>query len=294
MADILSQEEIDALLDVCEEEEYIEKYPEQRQKQITLFDFRRLNKLQPKIANKVRIIYENICKNLEDDLFSDLRDVEFQLHSVDEIRYGEFLMSLPNPAMLYVLNSNDSKSIISFNPGVYNGVISTYLGGSVEFNSTKRITTLEKDLFYPFADKFVKSMNSYFYGDVKHIIEDCHTTPNNTDIEYHENVVMIVMEMIIDGYSGFINICYPTSLIEEVFEEKELIKQINKHNISNVKLNVEMNYFSDKISIKEIKDLSIGDFIGINMDRILCLKDEKLHKITKRNSNFYIEENYER
>jgi flagellar motor switch protein FliM len=296
MDNILSQEKINIFLDVCKEEEYIEKSPEnyKNQKQITLFDFKRPNRLDKKTSNKVRIIYNNICKKLEDDFFSDLRGVEFQLHSVNELKYGEFLMSLPNPSMLYILNSNDTKSVLSFNPEVYNGVISSYLGGSIGYNSTKSITTLEQDLFYPFADKFVKTMNNYFYTDIKHIIEDCIINTNNTEIEYHENVVLITIKMIIDGYSGFINICYSTSLIEEVFKEKELTSQINKHNISNVKLNVEMNYFSDKISINEINKLSVGDFIEINMDRILCLKDEKLHKIIKRNSNFYIEENYER
>ena len=99
MADILSQEEIDALLEVVDEDNIspddLEKSPEiLDQRQITLYDFKRPNRVSKEQLRAFRSIHDKMARNLASQISSVMRSiVEIQLHSVDQMTYGESLMS---------------------------------------------------------------------------------------------------------------------------------------------------------------------------------------------------------
>ena len=109
MADILSQEEIEALLDVVEEESYEidNKYKYVPQRQITLYDFKRPNRISKNQLIYFRKIHDIFTRSVVVDLSKELRGVvELQLHSVDQMKYTEFLMLLPSPTLFNVATLN--------------------------------------------------------------------------------------------------------------------------------------------------------------------------------------------
>jgi len=102
MADILSQEEIDALLDVVDDggDEGFDAESEGggdnlfSQRQITLYDFKRPNRVSKEQLRAFRGIHDKMARSLSSQISSIMRSiVEIQLHSVDQMTYGEFLMS---------------------------------------------------------------------------------------------------------------------------------------------------------------------------------------------------------
>ena len=112
MADILSQEEIDALLDVVDEgDEFLEEGTSggedgYSQRQITLYDFKRPNRVSKEQLRAFRGIHDKMARSLSSQISSIMRSiVEIQLHSVDQMTYGEFLMSLPNPTSFNVFST---------------------------------------------------------------------------------------------------------------------------------------------------------------------------------------------
>ena len=110
MADILSQEEIDALLEVVEEEDIepdeLEKASDLLEnKQITLYDFKRPNRVSKEQLRSIRSMHDKMARELASDISSLMRSiVEIHLHSVDQMTYGEFLMSLPSPTSFNVFH----------------------------------------------------------------------------------------------------------------------------------------------------------------------------------------------
>ena len=112
MADILSQEEIDALLDVVEDEgdDILESEDDgggghHHQRQVTLYDFKRPNRVSKEQLRAFRGIHDKMARSLASQISSIMRSiVEIQLHSVDQMTYGEFLMSLPNPTSFNVFS----------------------------------------------------------------------------------------------------------------------------------------------------------------------------------------------
>ena len=108
MADILSQEEIDALLEVVDEDGdtsniEIEESPQSEQRQIIVYDFKRPNRVSKEQLRAIKGIHDKLARNLASQISSVMRSiVELRLHSVDQMTYGEFLMSLPSPTSFNV------------------------------------------------------------------------------------------------------------------------------------------------------------------------------------------------
>ena len=97
MADILSQEEIDALLEVVDDEgtepETLERPTAIQQRQVTLYDFKRPNRVSKEQLRAFRGIHDKMARSLSSQISAIMRAiVEIQLHSVDEMTYGAFLM----------------------------------------------------------------------------------------------------------------------------------------------------------------------------------------------------------
>jgi len=154
MAEILSQEEIDALLEVVEDEEAVEEIgtgPDLlEQRQITLYDFKRPNRVSKEQLRSIRALHDKMARNLASDISSLMRSiVEVQLHSVDQMTYGEFLMSLPSPTSFNVfsLKPLDGKGVIEINPSIVFPMIDRILGGpGIPFEANREFTDIELNL----------------------------------------------------------------------------------------------------------------------------------------------------
>lgn len=154
MADILSQEEIDALLEVVDEdgesESSVGSEDTAEERQIILYDFKRPNRVSKEQLRAVKGIHDKMARNLAAQISSIMRSiVEIQLHSVDQMTYGEFLMSLPSPTSFNVFSIKplDGSCVIELNPSIAFPMIDRLLGGVGEsFESTRELTDIELNL----------------------------------------------------------------------------------------------------------------------------------------------------
>lgn len=124
MADILSQEEIDALLEAVddgESDEALQKQDILPQKSVTLYDFKRPNRVSKEQLRAFRSIHDKMARALSSQISAIMRSiVEIQLHSVDQMTYGEFLMSLPSPTSFNVFSMKplDGTGVLEINPSI--------------------------------------------------------------------------------------------------------------------------------------------------------------------------------
>ena len=91
MADILSQEEIDALLEVVDEDGDtssidVEENQQSEQRQIIVYDFKRPNRVSKEQLRAIKGIHDKLARNLASQISSVMRSiVESRLHSVDQM-----------------------------------------------------------------------------------------------------------------------------------------------------------------------------------------------------------------
>ncbi|NPA87227.1 flagellar motor switch protein FliM [Caminibacter pacificus] len=289
MADILSQEEIDALLEVVEEEdiapEELEKVPDiLEQKQVTLYDFKRPNRVSKEQLRSIRAIHDKMARNLASHISSLMRSiVEIQLHSVDQMTYGEFLMSLPSPTSFNVfsLKPLDGKGVIELNPSIVFPMIDRLLGGpGMPFDANREFTDIEINLLDQILRVITQNMRDIWSPimDLYPVIEAKESSPNVVQIvAQNEIVIMIVMEIIIGQTSGMMNICYPVITIESLLpklasrdlmlSETSSRKSRNKELralLRGAKIELEAVLGYAELTMKEILELQEGDIIKLN------------------------------
>jgi flagellar motor switch protein FliM len=228
MADILSQEEIDALLEVVDEDninpDELEKSSEiLEQRQITLYDFKRPNRVSKEQLRAFRSIHDKMARNLSSQISSVMRSiVEIQLHSVDQMTYGEFLMSLPSPTSFNVLSLKplDGKSVVEINPSIVFPMIERLLGGPGEpYDGNRDFSDIELNLLDTILKVITANIKEAWAPviDIYPVVEAKESSPNVVQIvAQNEIIVMVVMELIIGHTSGMINFCYPVITLESI------------------------------------------------------------------------------
>ena len=288
MADILSQEEIDALLDVVEDEGddalAIEEDEVFEQKQITLYDFKRPNRVSKEQLRAFRGIHDKMARSLSSQISAIMRSiVEIQLHSVDQMTYGEFLMSLPNPTSFNVFSMKplEGSGVLEINPSIAFPMLDRLLGGKGEpFESNREFSDIELSLFETVLRVMMSTLKEAWgpVAEVYPAVESKESSPNVVQIvAQNEIVVMVVMEIIIGHSSGMMNICYPVIALEPVLPKlasrdlmlnetssKKSRNQELQVLIGGAKVVVEANLGVAELSLREVLDLKGGDIIRLN------------------------------
>lgn len=288
MADILSQEEIDALLEVVDEdgesESSVGSEDTAEERQIILYDFKRPNRVSKEQLRAVKGIHDKMARNLAAQISSIMRSiVEIQLHSVDQMTYGEFLMSLPSPTSFNVFSIKplDGSCVIELNPSIAFPMIDRLLGGVGEsFESTRELTDIELNLLDAILRIVMQRLKEAWapITDMYPNVETKESSPNVVQVvSQNEIVIMVVMEIIIGNSSGMINLCYPVIYLEPILSRlanrdimlgetsakksrnKELTTLVGRAEVFN-----EAIIGKSELSVGELLDIEEGDVIRLD------------------------------
>ncbi len=289
MADILSQEEIDALLDVVEDDGNVDSIDSidehaMHQRQVTLYDFKRPNRVSKEQLRAFRGVHDKMARSLASQISSIMRSiVEIQLHSVDQMTYGEFLMSLPNPTSFNVFSIKplEGNGVIEINPSIAFPMLDRLLGGKGEpFDASREFSDIELSLFETILRVMMSTLKEA-WGQVMEVyptIESKESSPNVVQIvAQNEIVVMVVMEIIIGHSSGMMNICYPVIALEPILPKLAsrdlMLNETNSKKSRNAelqvllggaKVDVEANLGGAELTMKDVLDLKVGDILRLS------------------------------
>ncbi|MEA1916740.1 MAG: flagellar motor switch protein FliM [Campylobacterota bacterium] len=293
MADILSQEEIDALLDVVDDDEEgdsegdfdsDDSHTSSEQRNITLYDFKRPNRVSKEQLRAFRGIHDKMARSLSSQISASMRSiVEIQLHSVDQMTYGEFLMSLPNPTSFNVFSMKplDGNGVFEINPSIAFPMLDRLLGGKGEpFEANREFSDIELSLFESLLRVMMNTLRDAWapVSEMYPNVESKESSPNVVQIvAQNEIVVMVVMEIIIGHSSGMMNICYPVISLEPILPKlasrdlmlnesgnsKKSRNQELKVLLGGAKVTAEANLGEAELSMSQILSLECGDVIAL-------------------------------
>jgi flagellar motor switch protein FliM len=303
MADILSQEEIDQLLEIVDDDEgtadeFLEKDAGGDQQQVTLYDFKRPNRVSKEQLRALRGIHDKMVRTLSSQISSVMRSiVEIQLHSVDQMTYGEFLMSLPSPTSFNVFSMKplEGSGILEINPSIAFPMVDRLLGGKGEnYDVTREFTDIELTLLDTVL-RVIMQNSKDAWGSVTEmypVIEARESSPNVIQIvAQNEIVVMVVMEIIVGHTSGMMNICYPVIALEPILPKLAsrdiMLSETSSKKSRNRELrtllggaNVQVDAIlgDAELSLSELLEVDEGDVLILNRpadDSVLLSVDGK-------------------
>ena len=287
MAEFLSQDEIDALLDIAEQGEDFDGTSPldkvvSKERNYSIYDFKKPNRITPDQLKAFSTMHDKMLRDFINELSSMLRKlVDVKLTSIEQMTYGEFLLSIPQVTSLNTLSFKplDGRLVVECNPGISHKIIADLLGsGAVNTsdNIDRELTEIEVEILEHFYKMFIKIMHKTWdeVTSLNFKIESKDTNANAIQIvSDHEVVLLVVLEIIIDEDSGFFSICYPVSyfeslldkVVEKVFTENSSRKSSRKRDIKTLiagaKMEVEAIMAETELSARDILNLKENDVI---------------------------------
>lgn len=286
MAEILSQEEIDALLSAVSygEEVEVEAEPSKSERIINTYDFRHPARVSKDQLRTLQNLHDNFARLLS-ATFSTLQRsvIEVTLVSVDQITYSEFIMSLSSPSCTYVFRMEplDGVSVVDFSQSVVFSFVDRLFGGRGSSISTDReITWIEKSVMNNIINRTLRDLERTWERilPLECNVEMLETNPEFVQVvPASETVVLISFELKSDNVNGLINLCYPYITIEPIalrlggqnlvssakeIPKEELLK--NRRRIELFDANVKAILGNVTMTVHDLMELEVGDVITLD------------------------------
>ena len=147
MSDILSQEEVDALLNAVstgslvpeslgdkssQHDKGLPAEDKTKEKSVILYDFRRPDRVSKDQMRTLQNLHDGYARLLSTTLSSYLRTlVEIDIVSVDQLTHSEFMISISTPRCIYVFQTEplEGAAIFEVNPSLVFFIVDRLFGG---------------------------------------------------------------------------------------------------------------------------------------------------------------------
>ncbi|PAB61261.1 flagellar motor switch protein FliM [Anaeromicrobium sediminis] len=287
MSDVLSQSEIDQLLQALStgEVDAQEIKEEINEVKIKDYDFRRPDKFPKDQIRTLHIIHENYARLLKNFLSGYLRSlVSVEVISVEQLSNYEFTNSISNPTILGIVDFSplEGQIIMDIGPDIAFSFVDRLLGGNGDLFEEKRgFTEIELSLLKKIVREMAKLLKDPWENviELRPKIEKIETNSQFAQIvSPNETIALVTLNIKIGEIEGMINICIPHILVEPILpklntkfwfntktkestkEDEEIIeKRIEKSNII-----VKAILGTSSITVRDFLELQIGDVIPID------------------------------
>ena len=287
MSEVLSQNEIDALLSALNSGEISvhEMKEEKEERKVREYNFKIPNKFAKDHTRTLQIMHENYSRLLQTYLSGYLRAlVQIEVISVDQLTYNEFSNSMPNPSILGIVDflPLNGSIIVEITPSISFAMIERVLGGNGQaFERARGFTEIELSLL----ERIMSQLITFFKDPWKNVIDlkprlkKMETNPQFAQImSPNETVALITLNTKVGSIEGMIHICIPHLVIEPIISKlstkfwfsgltKEIttseIKVIEKK-IHTTLLPIRVLLGTNDITVRDFLELQVGDVIPLN------------------------------
>ncbi len=306
MTEILSQDEIDALLTAIStgEVDTTEYSATQEQRKVKIYDFRRPDKFSKDQIRTLQMMHETFARLTTTALSAQLRAlVSVHVASVDQLTYEEFVRSIPNPTTLAVINMDPLKGsgVLEIDPSITFTIIDKLFGGIGESSRiTRELTDIELSVMEGIIVRILGNLREAWSNviDLRPRLGNIETNPQFAQIvPPNDMVVLITLETKVGEVEGMTNLCIPYITIEPIISKLSAqywysaIRRggtdenlaIIQGRLENVELLVVAEIGEVAIAMQEILDLKVGDVIKlpdtkVNSDMTLRVGGRKKYK----------------
>lgn len=286
MADILTQAEIDELLNALASGESEEAAPDKPKTsgEYKLYDFRKAFKFQKEQMRTLNIVFQTFGQLLANKLTGIMRtNCECEVLSVEEQSFNEFNNSLPIPVVLCVLRLSPMRgsALLQISPEAAYTLINRLLGGSVESEYGKQFTEIELALIQNVVKQILPILEKAWEKvlAMSAQLERIETSSQFAQITgLNEASAIITLNLTVGGSSGLMSVCIPHSSIEPIVSSLNTLllfstvlddDTVNTHTeqISDRLMHTPINltaYFEDTTAtVRDIYNLQVGDVIRL-------------------------------
>ena len=298
MADLLSQDEIDALLHgVDDVDEDVSESGEKDDENLVHFDFSSQDRIVRGRMPTLELVNERFARHLRISLFNMLRHTaEVSINGVQMLKFGEYLHTLFVPTSLNMVRFRPLKgtALVTMEARLVFILVENFFGGDGrhhakiegrEFTPTERriIQMLLKIIFEDYHDAWAPVMEAEFE------YLDSEVNPAMANIVSPTEVIVVnSFHIELDGGGGDFHIAMPYSMLEPIRELLDAGVQSDKEDtdlrwsqaledeIMDVPVEFTAKLLEKELSLRNIMDLRAGDIIPVEMPESMLVSVEGL------------------
>jgi flagellar motor switch protein FliM len=299
LSDLLSQDEIDALLhgvDDVDEEDLLED-DTVREDGSSDYDFSSQDRIVRGRMPTLEMVNERFARHMRISLFNMMRrTAEVSINGIQMIKFGEYIHTLFVPTSLNMVRFRPLKgtALITMEARLVFILVDNFFGGDGryhakiegrEFTPTERriIQMLLKLIFEDYKEAWSPVM------DVSFEYLDSEVNPSMANIVSPTEVVVISSFHIeLDGGGGDFHVALPYSMLEPIRELLDAGVQSDKEDtdmrwskalrdeIMDVAVNLNTKFVEVDLPLSQVMELQAGDIIPIDMPEHITLLIEDL------------------
>lgn len=287
MAEVLSQNEIDALLSALSSGELTaDEVPKDDEKQkVKPYDFRRPQKFSKDHIRTLELIHDNYARIISNYLTAQVRtNVKVKIESVQQITYEEFIHSVSNPTILTIFKMPPLSGSLLFetNTQFVFEIVDVLLGGNgVGKYKLREFTDIDKNIIKHINMGLISNLR-LAWEDVLKVepeIEGLETNPAlNQTLAPNEAVALITFSVDMGNSNTFLNICIPYMSLDKVLDklvvqywfqesDEELLNSSKKQlreRMNFIDIGMKAQLGSTNLTVDDFLRLSVGDVITLD------------------------------
>ena len=297
MSDLLSQDEIDALLHGVDDVEEEEINEDESDASALEYDFSSQDRIVRGRMPTLEIVNERFARHMRVSLFNMMRrSAEVSINGIQMIKFGEYIHTLFVPTSLNMVRFRPLKGtgLITMEARLVFILVDNFFGGDGryhakiegrEFTPTERriIQMLLKIIFEDYKEAWAPVM------DVSFEYLDSEVNPAMANIVSPTEVVVISSFHIeLDGGGGDFHVSLPYSMLEPIRELLDAGVQSDKEDtdlrwskalrdeIMDVKVELSTHMLDVDVSLRDMMEFKPGDIIPVEMPETITVLIEGL------------------
>ena len=293
MADVLSQSQIDALINGLFNEPEPEpgkpdKPPEEKYQKYDFRSPRKYTKERLKLLTGVFDNYSKVMNTWINGLVHATCEVE--VDTVDEQRYFEFSNALLEGEVVSLANlilegeREETPILLMASPNIMISIFDRLCGGTGDVNdlpSDYSYTNVDLSLYQHIMNEFISMIGGSWenYAQLDFVFGRVELNPTLVQlIGVEETVVMVSLNIKFSNTSGRLDICMPDEVLSKIFaaitrQSAALRKQLEDHSddiyyhLSDTDLQITAELGRTVMRLRDLYNLNVGDVIDMNIKK---------------------------
>ncbi len=296
MADILTQDEIDALLSATDDGEgggggaasggeAGELSDAASQRIVTTYDFKHPARVNKDQLRTLENLHDNFARLLSSTFSGAMRAVvDVDTAFVDQTTYAEFIMSLSNPSCSYqfTLGPTSGQAIIDFAMPVVFAFVDRIFGGkgSSAGIDARQLTPIETGVINRIVKRVIEDLEATWEPILRVEITDIELETNPEFMQItapSEIVILLAFEVNSTNCTGLVSLCYPFFTLESVLPRlgnnqnyarisrtnQAEQRAANRTRLEKTKLPLSVELARGEVTMRQLQELRVGDLLTL-------------------------------
>jgi flagellar motor switch protein FliM len=286
VADVLSQNEIDALLKQLSSGELdANDFEDNKSAKVKEYDFSRPAKFSKEHLRTLEIIFEHYGRLLSSNLPAYLRkNVQIEVMNSEAVTYSEFANALSNPVLLGVVNMHPLQGniVIELATNIGYAMIDRLLGGLGEpLEKVREFSEIELSILERIFNIIIDLLREPWENvvEITPYLERIETNSQFAQIiSPSEMIAIVTINVNIGGIEGLMNVCLPYMTLEDVMDklntkywfstmqdrDEASYSDVIETAITKALVPISAELGQSTITVMDFINLQVGDIIRLN------------------------------